>query len=89
MSPSDSIFGKVWITPELFEMGRIKFNSDNVIVELVSGKILTSNNSDIFFETINKITLNEIGKSVSEEIDSPINIQVKPVLMIRHSYVNQ
>jgi hypothetical protein len=89
MSTSDSIFGKVWITPELFEMGRIKFNSDNVIVELVSGKILTSNNSDIFFETINKITLNEIGKSVSEEIDSPINIQVKPVLMIRHSYVNQ
>lgn len=88
MSISDSISAKVWITPEVFEMGSVKFDHGIAIVELVSGKIFSGNNIEIYYEPMNMIAINENGESISEEIDSSLAIRLKPILMVKHPYVN-
>ncbi len=89
MSTSDSIYAKVWITPEVFEMGSVKFSHGDAIVELVSGKIFSGNNIEIYYEPMYMIALNGNGESVSEEIDSSLAIRLKPILIVKHPYVNQ
>jgi len=89
MSSSESLSVRVWITPDAYEDGQIKFNLDDVIVELESGKILSGNNSDAFYEPKTKIVLNEKGLRVPEQTEARVKVQLKPILMVNHPYANQ
>lgn len=88
MTTSDSISAKVWISPEVFEMGVIKFIQNDVVAESASGKIVAGKESDIYYEPKTRIRINEIGESVSERYDSQISVRLKPILIIKHPYAD-
>ena len=88
MSTSDSLSAKVWITPEEFEMGVIKFIDGDVIAEFVSGKMVSGNGLNIFYEPVTRIRRNKHGTSVSEKFDSRLSVRLKPSLSIRHPYAD-
>lgn len=90
MSISDSLPVKVWLTPEVYEMGHMKFSLDDVIIELESGRHLSGRaTKDVFYETNSQMFLNEKGQSIIVPIKSQVKIQLKPIFMVCHPYTNQ
>lgn len=81
---------KVWLTSEECEMGTLAFRSDDAIIELNSGRVISGNNSDneILFEIENVINLDEKGQSSVRPLKSKFRIILKPNLMIQHPYTN-
>jgi hypothetical protein len=87
MSISTALSVRVWATAEECEIGVIRFGHDEVIIELESGRIVSSKNSgDFSFEIQNTVSLDEKGRSVIEPIKSKLNVLLKPVLIIQHPY---
>ncbi|TFH06272.1 MAG: hypothetical protein E4H14_11140 [Candidatus Thorarchaeota archaeon] len=82
MEYSDTLPVKVWLSSEECEKGTLVFRSDDVILELDSGKIISGNNSgtDILFEIQDT--------SVVQSQKSNFRIRLKPHLMIQHPYTN-
>lgn len=90
MSISNTLSVKVWTTTETCEMGGLKFGLNEVNIEFESGRVISDKNSgEILFEPQNMICLDSNGQSVRELLKSKLIVQLKPVVITRHPYINQ
>ncbi|MFW9837451.1 MAG: hypothetical protein ACFFE7_08005 [Candidatus Thorarchaeota archaeon] len=89
MASSLTLSVRVWTTLEEFEVGVINYARDGVTIELESGAIISDKTSSkATFEVSNQISLAKSGQSVVEPMRSRLEIQLKPILVIRHPYTN-
>jgi len=70
-----------------YELGVIQYGEDRVVIELESGKTISSDSSgDFIFEVRERVSLSMEGRTVVEPIESNTEILLKPILVIRHPY---
>jgi hypothetical protein len=87
MTTSTTISVRVWKNAKEFEEGAIRYGSNDITIELKSGKVISSKSTDnVVFEVMNQISLDTESRSVVEPIQPRPKILLKPILIIHHPY---
>jgi hypothetical protein len=87
MTASTTFSVKVWKSVDECEVGIIRYDINNVTIELESGEIVSSKTSgNVFFEVMKQISLDNESRSVVKPIVSKVKVLLKPIIVIHHPY---
>jgi hypothetical protein len=89
MAASSSLSVKVWTSPEESEMGKIRFEQNEVIIQLESGRVISSKDSgDIYYEMMETVALKDNGASAIESIGTRVTVLLEPFQIVHHQYTS-
>ncbi len=89
MPASNSIVAHIWFSSEAYEKAILRFDQDEIMAEVDSGRVLKGQNSDgIFFEISDGFSLDNAGNTRIEKMKARLKIQLKPTIVCKHPYTN-
>lgn len=87
MTASTTFSVKVWKSVDECEVGIIRYDTNDVTIELESGEIVSSKMSgNVAFEVMKQISLDNESRSVVKPIVSKVEVLLKPIIVIHHPY---
>ncbi|NHI90481.1 MAG: hypothetical protein EAX87_13245, partial [Candidatus Thorarchaeota archaeon] len=87
MTASTTLSVKVRKTADEFEVGVIRYDTNDVTIELESGEIFSGKKSgNTIFDVMERISLDNESRSIAKPIEENVEVLLKPTLVIHHPY---